>query len=151
MRLSPHRHVSDHVDPQPRRVAGDDAAIEQVDFGWNVSEDAVERLVEQFEPGDLGIAQVDDDPGALGQIDARLPQGFLEPRAGRAPRLGRLFHGSLGFGHNRYVITNGRTVQSGTAVAHHPPVPSASGKNISRQSAGGFLSVPTLAMKPTNA
>jgi hypothetical protein len=34
---------------------------------------------------------------------------------------------------------------------HHPPEPaSASGKNMSFQSAGGFFSVPTFAMKLTN-
>ncbi len=74
--------MGDGVDPQPRRLAPADAAIEQIDLFGNFLEQRVERLVQEFEPGDLGVVQIDDDAAALGLIDARLAQRFLEPLRG---------------------------------------------------------------------
>src|ERR1700694_4948050 len=37
-------------------------------------EKRLERLVEDLQPHDLGVAQVDDDAGALGRFEARLAQ-----------------------------------------------------------------------------
>ena len=45
-----HRHVRDRVDPEPRRVAPADAAIEQIDVRRRFGKQRIERLVEQFEP-----------------------------------------------------------------------------------------------------
>ena len=70
--------MGDDVDPQPRHVAAADAAVEQLDVGGNVLEQRIERLVEQFEPRQLGVAQIDDDAGTLGRLDARLAHGVLQ-------------------------------------------------------------------------
>ena len=70
--VAAHGHMGDGVDPQPRHAAAADAAIEQVDLRRDLLEQRIERLVEQFEPGHLGVVQIDDDARALGMIDARL-------------------------------------------------------------------------------
>ena len=72
--VASHHDMGDHVDPQPRRLALADAAIEQIDLFRNLREQRIERLVENFQPGHFGIAQVDDDAGAIGGLDPRLPQ-----------------------------------------------------------------------------
>ncbi len=69
--VAPHHDVGHHVDPQPRSLALADAAIEQIDGIGNLREQRIERLVQNFEPGDFGIAQVDDDAGAIGGLDPR--------------------------------------------------------------------------------
>jgi hypothetical protein len=56
--------VGHHVDPQPRALALADAAIEQIDGIGNLRKQRIERLVQNLEPGDFGIAEVDDDAGA---------------------------------------------------------------------------------------
>ena len=71
--------MGDGIDPQPRRLAPADAAIEQIDLFGDFLEQRVERLVEELEPGDLGVVQVDDDTAALGLIDARLAQRVPQP------------------------------------------------------------------------
>ncbi len=81
--VASHHHMGDHIDPQPRRFALADAAIEQIDRIRNLREQRVERLVENFEPGHFGIAQVDDDAGAIGGLDPRLPQGIAQPNRTR--------------------------------------------------------------------
>ena len=61
-RLSrPIADMGDGVDPQPRRVAAADAAVEKLDLRRDFGEQRIERLVEQFEPRELGVAQIDDD------------------------------------------------------------------------------------------
>ena len=72
--------MRDHVDPQPRRVAATDAAVEQLDLGRDFGKQRIERLVEEFETRDLGVAQIDDDAGALGRLDARLAHGLFQGR-----------------------------------------------------------------------
>ena len=67
------------IDPQPRRSAAADPTIKQIDVGGNFLKYRIERLVEQFEPGKLGILQVDDNARTLGLIDARFAQRLLEP------------------------------------------------------------------------
>ena len=56
-----------------------DAAVEQVDVRGDFREQRVERVVEEFEPRHFGVAQIDDNAGALGRLDARLAQGVLQP------------------------------------------------------------------------
>ena len=48
------------------------AAIEQLHIRRDVGEHRLERIVEQFEPRDLGIAQIDDHGRALRNLDACL-------------------------------------------------------------------------------
>ena len=78
--VAPHHHMRHHVDPQPRRLALADAAIEQVDLLGHLGEQRIERLVQDLEPGDLGIAQFDHDAGAVGGLDAGLAQRIAQPR-----------------------------------------------------------------------
>src|ERR1700738_2804572 len=77
--VAPHHDMSDDVDPQPRRIALADAAIEQVDLFGNLRKQRVERLVQNFEPRHFGVAQVDDHAGAIGGLDPRLPQRIAQP------------------------------------------------------------------------
>ncbi len=77
--VAAHQHVGDDVDPQPRGLALADAAIEQVDTIRHLREQRIERLVEDFQPRDFGIAQVDHHAGAVGRLDARLAQGIAQP------------------------------------------------------------------------
>ncbi len=49
----------------------------------NLREQRIERLVENFEPRHLGIAQVDDDAGAIGGLDPRLAQRIAQPHRTR--------------------------------------------------------------------
>src|SRR5262245_48687513 len=142
--VAPHRHVGDHVDPQTRRIARHQPAVEQVDIGRELGEHRIERLVQQLEPRGLGVAHVDDDGGALRDLDTRLAHRLPEPRwrARRRSRIGFVFHRAFGLGHDASV-TDPRT-----GLQAQPP--SASGKNMSFQSAGGVFRVPTLAMKLTN-
>ena len=78
--VTPHQHMCDHVDPQPRRLALADAAIEQVDVFWHLSKQRIERLVQDLEPGDFGIAQLDHDAGTIGGLDPRLAERIAQPR-----------------------------------------------------------------------
>ena len=77
--VASHHHMGHHIDPQPRRVALADAAIEQIDLFGDLREQRIERLVENFEPRHFGIAQVDDDAGAIGRLDPRLAQRIAQP------------------------------------------------------------------------
>jgi hypothetical protein len=85
MRLSRPITTWDHVDPQPRRIALADTAIEQVDLFGDLREQGVERLVEDFQPRHFGVAQIDDDAGAVGSLDPRLPQCIAQPDRPRFP------------------------------------------------------------------
>ena len=75
--------MRDGVDPQPRRIAPADAAVEQVDLRRHFVKQRIERLVEQFEPRQLGVAQIDDDARLLGDLDAGLADGLLQARRAR--------------------------------------------------------------------
>ena len=46
-------------------------------------EQGIERLVHDLEPGDLGVAQFDDDAGAIGGLDPGLPERVAQPRRSR--------------------------------------------------------------------
>ena len=85
--VAPHRDMRDRVDPQPRRLAPADAAVEHIDLGRHFLEDRIQRLVQQFKSRDLGVVQIDHHAGAFGLIDPRLAQRILQP-AGRLRRLG---------------------------------------------------------------
>ena len=87
--------MGDDVDPQPRRIALADAAIEQIDLGRDLREQRIERLVENLQPRHLGVAQVDDDAGAVGGLDPRLPQRIAQPD--RARLAGGMVSGILRF------------------------------------------------------
>ena len=77
--VAAHQHMGDDVDPQPRRIALADAAIEQIDLFGDLREQGIERVVEDFEPGHFGVAQIDHDAGAVGGLDPRLPQRIAQP------------------------------------------------------------------------
>ena len=91
--VAPHQDMGDDVDPQPRRFALADAAIEQIDLFGNLREQGIERLVQDFEPGHFGVAQIDDDAGAIGGLDPRLPQRIAQ--ANRTRFAGGLASGIL--------------------------------------------------------
>ena len=38
----------------------------------HLREQWIERLVEDLEPGDFGVAQINNDAGAIGRLDPRL-------------------------------------------------------------------------------
>ena len=78
--VAAHQHMRHHVDPQPRRFALADAAVEQVDLFRNLGEQRIERFVQDLKPCDFGIAQFDDDAGAIGGLDPRLAQRIAQPR-----------------------------------------------------------------------
>ena len=42
-------------------------------------EQRVERFVENFEPGHFGVAQVDNDAGAIGSLDPCPPERIAQP------------------------------------------------------------------------
>ena len=71
--------MGDDVDPQPRRFALADAAIEQIDLIGHLREQGIERLVQNLQPRDFRIAQIDDDAGAVGGLDPRLAQRIAQP------------------------------------------------------------------------
>ncbi len=72
--------MGDDVDPQPRRVALADAAIEQFDIVGDLHEQGIQRLAQDFQPGHFGVAQIDNDAGAIGGLDSRLPQRIAQPQ-----------------------------------------------------------------------
>jgi hypothetical protein len=78
--VAPHGDMGDGIDPQPRRVAARDAAIEQIDLGGNLRKQRIERFVKEFETGQFGVAQIDDDAGALGGLDARRVHSLFQRR-----------------------------------------------------------------------
>ena len=51
---------------------------EQINVARNLGEQLVERVVQDFQPCDLGVAQVDHDAGAIGGFDPRLPQRIAQ-------------------------------------------------------------------------
>ena len=53
---------------------------ERIDLFGNLREQMIERLVENLEPGDFGVAQIDHDTGAIGRLDAGLPQGVAQSK-----------------------------------------------------------------------
>ena len=75
-----HRDMRDHIDPQPRRLAARDAAIELLEVARNFRVKRIERFVEEFEPRDFRIVQFDDNGAAFGGFDARLPHGLAQAR-----------------------------------------------------------------------
>ena len=89
--------MGDGVDPQPRRLAPADAAVEQVDLGGDFREHRIERLVDELEARHLGVEIVAPNeiydvecdifaPCALGAIinDDTLPRLKAKAVAGGA-------------------------------------------------------------------
>jgi hypothetical protein len=76
--VAAHHHMRDDVDPQPRRLALADAAIEQIDLLRHLCEQGIKRLTENLQSRHLGIAQVDHDTGAVGRLDARLAERIAQ-------------------------------------------------------------------------
>ena len=72
--IASHQHMRDDVDPQPRGFALADAAVEQIDIVGHLREQGIERLVEDFQPCDFRIAQIDHHAVAVGRLDPRLAQ-----------------------------------------------------------------------------
>src|SRR5712675_2973298 len=77
--VAAHVDMGDDVDPQPRGNAAGDAAVEHLDGVGNLGKQRIERLVEKLETGDLGVAQIDDDPCAFGGFDPGLAQRVAQP------------------------------------------------------------------------
>jgi hypothetical protein len=50
----------DSVEPQPRRIALADAAVEQIDIRRCFIEQRIKRLVEQLKPRHLRITEIHD-------------------------------------------------------------------------------------------
>ncbi len=76
------------IDPQPRRIALADAAIEQIDIRGNFREQRdPARFVEDFEAGDFGIAQVDHDADTVRSLDPGLAQGVAQPERFQPSRM----------------------------------------------------------------
>ena len=73
-----HRHMRDGVEPKPRRIAPADAAVEQVDVRRRFVEQRIERIVEQFEPRHLGVAEIDDHARLFGDLDAGFADSVLQ-------------------------------------------------------------------------
>jgi hypothetical protein len=79
--VAAHHHMGDGVDPQPRRITVTDHAIEQVDVGRRFLEQRIERIVQEFEPGEFGIAKIDHDTRLFGDLDAGFADSlFQRPR-----------------------------------------------------------------------
>jgi len=76
--VAAHLDMRDHVDPQPRHIAARNTSVKQFDVGRHLVENRIERLVENFEPSKLRIAQVDDDTGAVGGLDSCLPKRIAQ-------------------------------------------------------------------------
>ncbi len=76
--VAAHRDMGDGVDPEPRGLTTRNPAVEQVDLRRDFREQRIERLVEQLEPRNLGVVQIDDHAGALGGVDARPAQRLLQ-------------------------------------------------------------------------
>ena len=51
--VASHQDMRDDVDPQPRRLALADAAVEQVDMIRHLREQQIQRLVQNLQPRDL--------------------------------------------------------------------------------------------------
>jgi hypothetical protein len=66
--------VGDDVDPKPRGFALAYAAIEQVDVIRHLRKQRIERVVQYFQPRDLGIAQVNDHARTISGLDAGLAE-----------------------------------------------------------------------------
>ncbi len=94
------------------------------------AEQRIERLVQQFKPCHFGIAQIDDDAGALGRLDARLMDRVLQRR-----RLGGFRH-SLGLAlsspHRRYVPRPNNTPGSACKKIATRPIARPQGTNYGR-------------------
>src|SRR6476620_6762223 len=85
--------MGDGVDPKPRRITVADRAVEQIDVGGSFLEQRVECIIQEFEPGEFGIAKIDDNARLFGELDAGLADSLFE-RPGRC-RLGRRRFSSL--------------------------------------------------------
>ena len=75
--------MGDNVDPQARRLALADAAIEQIDLARDLIEQRIERVVENLQPRHLGIAQIDHHPGAVCGLDPGLSQRLAQAHGTR--------------------------------------------------------------------
>ena len=76
--VAPHGDMRHRIDPQPRRLITADAAIEQIDLRRHLREYGVERLAKKFEPRHFSVAQIDDNAGTFGGLDARLMHRLLQ-------------------------------------------------------------------------
>ena len=81
--VTAHHNVGDDIDPQPGRFALADATVEQIDAVRNLRKQRIQRFAQNFEPGDFRIAQVDDDAGTIGSLDARLAERIAQSRRAR--------------------------------------------------------------------
>jgi hypothetical protein len=75
--------MRDHIDPQPWGFTLAHPAIEQIDLFGDLRKQGIERLVQDLEARDFGVAQLDDDADAIGGFDPRLPERIAQPRRSR--------------------------------------------------------------------
>src|SRR6185312_2701284 len=101
----PHHHMRNHVDPQSRRLALADAAIEQLDLLGHLRKQGIERVVQDFEPRHFRVAQVDDNTGAIGRLDPRLVKRVAQANRSRLARRIAASHWRLGH-RNRLTSSN---------------------------------------------
>ena len=69
-----HCDMCEHVDPQPRRLAARQAAIEKLDLHGNLGEDRVQRFIQDVKPRELRVVQVQHHAGAIRSFDPRRPK-----------------------------------------------------------------------------
>jgi hypothetical protein len=70
------------VDPEPRRVALANAAIEQIDASGNFRKQG-RALHRDLEPCHFRVAQINDNAGAVGSLDPGFPQGVTQTNRAR--------------------------------------------------------------------
>src|SRR6185437_4063480 len=84
--VASHHHMRNHVEPEPRRLTIADATLEQVDIVGHLRKQRIELLVQDFEPGDLGVTEIDDHAGAIGGLDPRLVKRITQANRTRLAR-----------------------------------------------------------------
>jgi hypothetical protein len=76
--VAAHLDMRNDVDPKARNVTLAHTAIEEVHVVRNFVEYWIKRIVEQIQPRNIRIPQVDDDARALGCFDARLAHRIFQ-------------------------------------------------------------------------
>src|SRR5689334_3539343 len=84
--VASHQHMRHHIDPESRRFALADAALEQIDPLRHLREQGIKGFVEELEPGDFGVAQIDHDAGAVSRLDPRLVERIAQAKRTRFTR-----------------------------------------------------------------
>src|SRR5262249_39893410 len=70
--------MRDGINPQARSVAARQPPVEQVDAVGNFSKHRIKCLIDELEPRNFGVTQVDDDAGALRRLNAGITHGVTQ-------------------------------------------------------------------------